>query len=160
MGVHEGVSFFSLSQSDSLTPRQAFNLDRNGVNHGGIVAQNIVVMKKQMCKGAILPIRAAPSRFALKSFGGTMTIEEFRSHGEATGHVFSLPDEMHKFQAPGDRQVQQSGRYPQGAQSSEQKMSVIQSTFASNETLKLKRPKPLKRDVNNLEKSLGIIRKK
>ena len=41
---------------------KSFNLDRNGVNHGGIVAQNIVVMKKQMCKGAVTPIKAAPSR--------------------------------------------------------------------------------------------------
>ncbi len=45
---------------------KSFNLDRNGVNHGGVIAQNIVVMKKQMCGGKVTPIRAAPSRFALK----------------------------------------------------------------------------------------------
>jgi len=40
-------------------------------------------------------------------------------------------------------------------------MSDIHITVGGgNETLKLKRPKPLKRDENNLEKSLGIIRNK
>jgi hypothetical protein len=135
---------------------KSFNLDRNGVNHGGIVAQNIVVMKKQMCGGAMTPIRAAPSRFALKQFGGSMTIEEFRSHGEATGHVFSLPDE--RPQVPLTARIKPMGT--SAASSSDQKMSDIHSSSSTNETLKLKRPKPLKRDVNNLEKSLGIIRKK
>ena len=128
------------------------------MNHGGIVAQNIVVMKKQMCKGAVTPIKAAPSRYSLKEFGGHMTIEEFRAYGDATGTVVSLPDEMHKFQVAVKQKYETHAG--QGALSSDQKMSDIHSMVATNETLKLKRPKPLKREVNNLEKSLGIIRKK
>ncbi len=134
---------------------KAFNLDRNGVNHGGIVAQNIVVMKKQMCGGEVRPIHAAPSRYALKEFGGHLSIEEFRSIGAATGTVLSLPDEMQRFQVATKKYEPSSV-----ISSSDQKMCDIQSTVASNETLKLKRPKPLKRDVNNLEKSLGIVRKR
>ena len=88
-----------------------------------------------------------------------MTIEEFRTYGDATGHVVSLPDEMHKFQVA-TKQKYETHAAGQGALSSDQKMSDIHSTVATNETLKLKRPKPLKREVNNLEKSLGIIRKK
>jgi hypothetical protein len=140
---------------------KSFNLDRHGVNHGGTVAQNIVVMKKQMCGGKVEPIRAAPSRFALKMFGGHMTIEEFRSHGEPGGCVMSMPDEMFRVQ------IAMKPKYQDGATHhltsappaySDRKMSDIHSTVAKNETLKLKRPKPLKREENNLEKSLGIIR--
>jgi hypothetical protein len=39
-------------------------------------------------------------------------------------------------------------------------MQEISSSVGSNETLRLKRTKPLKRDENNLEKTLGITRKK
>ena len=134
---------------------KAFNLDRNGVNHGGIVAQNILVMKKQMCGGVMSPICAAPSRYSLKEFGGTMSIEEFRTVGSATGIIVNLPDEMHRFQAATRQKYE-----IQSTSTSEKKMSDIQCTVATNETLKLKRPRPLKREENNLEKSLGIIRKK
>ena len=43
---------------------------------------------------------------------------------------------------------------------SDTKMQEISSSSGSNETLRLKRTKPLKRDENNLEKTLGITRKK
>ena len=135
---------------------KAFNLDRNGVNHGGIVAQNILVMKKQMCGGAVVPIHAAPSRYSLKEFGGHLSIEEFRTIGNATGTIVNLPDEMHRFQAA----TRQKYEVQITASTSDRKMSDIQCTGASNETLKLKRPRPLKREENNLEKSLGIIRRK
>ncbi len=87
-----------------------------------------------------------------------MTIEEFRSFGDATGTIVTLPDEMHRFQVAVKQKYEAPGG--QGALSSDQKMSDIQCMVATNETLKLKRPKPLKREVNNLEKSLGITRKK
>ena len=136
---------------------KAFNLDRNGVNHGGIVAQNILVMKKQMCGGSVTPICAAPSRYALKEFGGHLTIEQFRKIGESTGTVVNLPDEMVKFQVAAKEKYEVQAT---ASSSSDRKMGDIQAMATTNETLKLKRPKPLKREVNNLEKSLGIIRKK
>jgi hypothetical protein len=40
-----------------------------------------------------------------------------------------------------------------------EKFDEISTSTTTTETLKLKRTKPLKRDENNLEKSLGIIRK-
>ena len=39
------------------------------------------------------------------------------------------------------------------------KLAEISGSTGTNEPLRLKRAKPLKRDENNLEKSLGIIRK-
>ena len=130
---------------------KAFNLDRNK-NEGGIIGQYILIMRKQMCHECIKPIKSAPSRFVLKEFGGTMTIEEFRSFGDTTGQVFSLPDEVHRLQ-PKDtlKSANTTGTT---------KMQDINNSVTTNETLKLKRPQPLKRDENNLEKSLGITRKR
>ena len=132
---------------------KSFNLDRNGVNQGGIIAQNILVMRKQMCQEPMKPIRAAPSRFALKEFGGTMTIEEFRSVGDATGHVVAAPNELQCVTQP---------KYESkaAADTRVEKIQTINDSTTSNETLKLKRPRPLKREENNLETSLGIIRRK
>ena len=110
-------------------------------------------MSKQMCQGPIQPVKAAPNRFSLKTFGGTMTIEQFRSYGDATGTIrFTLPDEYHK-EIP-KCEIRTS------VNTDVSKMQHIQDSSTTNETLKLKRPRPLKRDENNLEKSLGIVRKK
>lgn len=43
---------------------------------------------------------------------------------------------------------------------SDDKMAQIAQSSGKNEPLKLKRAKPLRRDVNNLETTLGITRKK
>ncbi len=40
------------------------------------------------------------------------------------------------------------------------KMSEITNAVGTNEPLRLKRTKPLKREQNNLEKTLGLVRKK
>jgi hypothetical protein len=102
------------------------------------------------------PIRAAPNRFALKEFGGKLSIEEFRNMGESAGPVITMPDEMYKYHMTA-RPKYESSAFTNT--SSETKFQDIQNSSTSNETLKLKRPRPLKRDENNLEKSLGIIRK-
>ncbi len=93
-----------------------------------------------------------------------MTIEEFRSFGDPVGHVTQMPDEMFRVQMTAKTYpLPSTSQQPpsMSASSSDRKMSDIHNTVGGgNETLKLKRPKPLKRDENNLEKSLGIIRNK
>ena len=136
---------------------KSFNIDRNGITRGGIVAQNILVMRKQMT-GQSTPIQAAPNRYALNVFGGTLTIEEFRSMSEATGPIVRMPDEMHRVHM-GPQQVVRDSSTPH-VSNPEDKLNAIQATMTTNKTLKLKRPIPLKRDAkDNLEKSLGIKRK-
>jgi len=102
----------------------------------------------------------APSRYALKEFGGSMTIEEFRAHGDE-GHFvpYPLPDEF--VMLPVDTILTKPES--DGTASSvntKQKIHIISNATTQNETLKLKRPKPLKRDEKNLETMLGIVRKK
>ena len=97
-------------------------------------------------------IHASPNRFSLKEFGGTLTIEEFRKGGtvdtgEHTGSVeFSKGPSIEFIK-----------RVPIVNNT---KLDDISYSRGTNEPLRLKRPKPLKRDENNLEKTLGITRKK
>lgn len=130
---------------------KAFNIEKNGVNNGGIIAGNIVVMRKKLY-GSIGPIRCAPYRYLLKEFGGTMSIEEFRK-----GSVMD-PGPQQKLAV---EQLQQHHVAEPRIQMSMQavKMSEISNSSGVNEPLRLKRSKPLKRDANNLETTLGLIRK-
>ena len=94
-------------------------------------------------------VHTAPSRFSLKVFGGSMTIEEFRANQTVdTGPITPINEEPYK-----------SMVIKMNTDSAD-KMAQITHSTGKNEPLKLKRSKPLKRDVNNLEMTLGITRKK
>jgi hypothetical protein len=135
---------------------KAFNLDRNGVNRGGIIGQNILMMRKQVC-GVLTSIKCAPNRFALKEFGGEMTVEEFRAIGTGKDHVtVHMPDEFLRYQIVKRDKYEARGSTVKELDGKFQEIAWAPGT---NETLKLKRPQPLKRDANNLETSLGITRK-
>jgi len=136
---------------------KTFNLDHNK-NRCGIIACNIVMLTKAMY-GNVRSIKCAPSRYSLKEFGGTLTIEEFRSYSNTSTRVIvSMPDQMFKVQ---DVNVKpEIKRYLQASSNEDQKFSEISYATSVGDTLKLKRTKPLKRDENNLEKTLGITRKK
>jgi hypothetical protein len=90
-------------------------------------------------------ITIAPLREQLDVFGGDLTIEEFRSNSivdkEKPKEINSKPLE--------DRVIP--------IISNTKKMDEINSSTGKNETLKLKREKPLKRNENNLESALGLI---
>ena len=123
---------------------KSYALDKYGVNRGGIVCGNIVMMRRRMYKqsGHVKP---APCRFRLNVFGGDMTIEEFRRNQTVDTHekldVKSKPykDNVIPFV------------------SNTKKMDEIKNASSNNNALKLKRNKPLKRNHNNLESALGLI---
>ena len=123
---------------------KSFALDKYGVNRGGIVCGNIVMMRRRMYNqsGHVKP---APCRFRLNVFGGDMTIEEFRRNQTVDTHekvdVKSKPykDNVIPFV------------------SNTKKMDEIKNASSNNNALKLKRNKPLKRNHNNLESALGLI---
>ncbi len=131
---------------------KTFTLDKYGVTRGGQIICNIITMRKKLyniCER----VQAAPDRYSLKQFGGHLTIEEFRkgmtvdkgeqaSHGEVSNKANTI--EFVKRHIP----------------VASTKLDDIKTSKGTNEPLRLKRPKPLKRDENNLEKTLGITRKK
>jgi hypothetical protein len=121
-----------------------------------IIATNIVLMYKSMY-GKVDTLFCAPNRHSLKEFGGTLSIEEFRKLSErGTRVIVNMPDEIHHMQ---EVIVRRELKTPTEVDHSN-KFHEISQTGTTNETLKIKRQKPLKRDENNLEKTLGIIRKK
>ena len=124
---------------------KAFNMERP---NNGTVTMNIMNMRKKMYNN-FDRIQTAPSRFQLDVFGGPLTIEQFRAKQTIdTGEKTPIKEEPYK-----------SILIKVNTDSSN-KMAQIENSSTKNEPLKLKRAKPLKRDVNNLEMTLGITRKK
>jgi|TARA_R110000823_G_scaffold291378_1_gene409763 hypothetical protein len=137
--------FYTSGNYCSWSCIKSYAIDKYGCTTGGRICGNVVMMRKKLYN-QIGPIKAAPSRFLLKEFGGDMTIESFRENQtrdigepkkiETTPVVNNLISII----------------------SSTKKMDEIKNASSlSNNTLKLKRNKPLKRNHNNLESALGLI---
>ncbi|QIG59917.1 hypothetical protein [Dishui Lake phycodnavirus 4] len=124
---------------------KAYAIDKYSDIKGSIISGNIIVMRKKMYN-ILGPVKIAPKRQMLKQFGGPMTIEEFRAN--ATKDVGEVKQVLQKESIP-ERLVSNI--------SNKKKLDEIKNASGSNETLKLKRNKPLKRDQNNLETALGLI---
>ena len=139
--------FCTLGQFCSWSCMKTYNIFSMPSHSMGITSGNIIIMRKKLY-GIVGDIKSAPSRYALKEFGGTMTIEEFRKG--ATRDEKPIPNTVEIVEKPViNRVFNNSG-----------KLAEISSSSGTNEQLRLKRTKPLKRDENNLEKFLGITRKK
>ena len=123
----------------------------------GIIAANMIMLHKSMY-GCVSSIKCAPNRYSLKEFGGTLSIEEFREMTKSgTRVIVNTPDEVHHIQ---DVVVKHGVKSLSESEMDNKFQEISRTSTITNETLKIKRQKPLKRDVNNLEMSLGIIRKK
>jgi len=103
------------------------------------------MMRKKMYN-KIGSVRLAPNRERLAVFGGDLSIEEFRSDNLVDTEIPN-PIQTDDFE---DRVVPVTS-------SNVVKMEEIKSADGKNETLRLKREKPLKRNQNNLESALGLI---
>jgi len=121
-----------------------YAIDKYGITRGGIICSNIIIMRKKLYN-KLGSIRIAPLREELDVFGGTMTIEEFRNNSVVDKEK---PKEI-------DKKPLESKVIP--IISNTKKMDEIKSATGKNETLRLKREKPLKRNQNNLESALGLI---
>ena len=129
---------------------KSYNLDSNHYRMYEI-QQFITLMRKQ-CYGKTEALRCAPKRQALKVFGGVMTIEEFRGEGDAPiiNRLKIHVDEGAIEQIPETKTSTETKE--------KRLMKNIQDSTVSNDQLKLKRTKPLKRTESALEKSLNLKR--
>jgi hypothetical protein len=104
----------------------------------------MVMMRKQLF-GKRGSIQCAPKRQTLLEFGGNHTIEQFRTNmvidDEPRGEIIEEPEVQ--LAIPPVKNVA--------------KLYEIKGTVGTNEPLRLKRAKPLKRDQNNLESVLGLV---
>lgn len=136
--------FYTAGNYCSWSCMKSHAIDKYGVNKGSIVCGNIVLMRKKMYN-QIGSVKCAPNRFKLKEFGGDLTIEEFREN--LTKDVTN-PE-------PVETVPVVNNLIP--IISNTKKMDEIKNATTSNNALKLKRNKPLKRNHNNLESALGLI---
>jgi hypothetical protein len=138
---------------------KAYALDMNTAQSGEV--QSILALMRLRSLGHYEPLWPAPKRQFLKCFGGTMTIEEFRSFG---GQV-----EPPQIYFPIQKQVQpifSNSRVENietfvatGTGGDTTRLRAIENASGHHEPLKLKRNKPLARTASKLESTLGIIRK-
>jgi hypothetical protein len=149
--------FYSTGQFCSWGCCKAFALDRYGTNRGSITSQMIATKRLKMNGGKSVFTIKAPSRYNLEMFGGDMTIEQFRNVSKDDFPIFQMPNEVYVLPITAGK----NGITPVHTRPSScipNKMDEINQSSTHNEPLRLKRPKPLKRDQNNLETSLGIVR--
>jgi len=128
----EKDKFYTCGQFCSWPCVKAFNIF-SGRSQIGLVC-DLITQYRFKVTGKISSVNAAPPRFALEAFGGTMTIDEFRTGGKKVTvrtpldcSWVELPNELYKKQAV---------------------------DVAKCDELVLKRSKPLKRDVGGIQKML------
>ena len=138
---------------------KAYALDMGTSRSGEI--QSFLAMMRRRSIGRYESLWPAPKREALACFGGSMTIEEFRSYGGLVEPprihypfeklCFAGVDNVspHTIKiGSSSKQVQNSG-----------KLRAIENSSTETDTLRLKRTKPLSRATSKLENALGLKRK-
>lgn len=137
--------FYTTGVFCSWSCMKAYAIDKYGVTRGGIICGNMVLMRKKLFN-KIGQIRKAPNRFELIEFGGNTTIEEFRTN--------NLVDKAEDIKEIDEKPLPE---IVIPLISNTKKMNEIKNSTSNNDSLKLKRNKPLQRSHNNLESALGLV---
>ena len=137
--------FYTSGTFCSWSCMKSYAIEKHGVTRGSIMCGNIVTMRRKLFD-KIGSIKFAPKRQRLKVFGGDLDIEQFRENNITdTEHIKKIVTE------------EISDRIIPIVSNTNSKMKEIKNASGKNETLRLKREKPLKRDQNNLESVLGLV---
>ena len=135
---------------------KAYNFSINNTNRIGVI-NSLISMSYKQHTGKMSKIEKAPDRNILDIFGGTYNIEEFRKTSELGNPVINYPNQTHQIQNI-IKPERLTFKEPTSKELNTKMNSISKINGTGNETLKLKRPIPLKRDLNNLELSMGIKR--
>lgn len=140
---------------------KAYAINMNSARAGEI--QSFLALMRLQALGRHVPLWPAPKRETLACFGGTMTIEEFRTFGG----LVEPPQVYYPFEKRfvpiigGDvasmRAVAGNGSVSMSGGS--ERLKAIENSASETDTLRLKRNKPLVRATSKLENALGIKRK-
>ena len=111
--------------------------------------------------GKLSPIASAPPRNLLSVFGGYMTIEEYRASETVTEWTLPPPRLVTHSEVVHDRAVCENVRRSLAKTVDLTKQIDLGSRSSVHpvESLKLKRPKPVKKSSNMLEIALGLVSK-
>ncbi len=122
--------------------------------HKKNVISMIIKLFIKRCTGSMAFIRFAPPRVKLRAFGGSMSIEEFRAASSSGSHVayVVLPPKMIVYEPRVEQEAAPRSKHrPCGKDDT----VSFKDVRARNETLRLKRPKPLQNNKNALERTIG-----
>lgn len=125
-----------------------FNSERDSyLKHTNATTISLFVKR---CLGRVTPVRSAPPRCALAAFGGTMSIAQFRG---ATQNWQIVPPKMVSVDTVVEHQRNSRVKPKPANLTTAVDFKDVQ---VKNETLKLRRHKPLQKDRNALERTMGI----
>jgi len=138
---------------------KAYALDMSTSRSGEY--QMFLALMRKKAFGKSIPCWPAPKRWALKCFGGTMSIDEFRSYGGfIEPPIVHWPHQkLHVVSVGGVAIQAKEASKSTSSYNSKNMMNAIENSTTETNTLKLKRPKPLQREGSKLENILGITRK-
>jgi hypothetical protein len=141
---------------------KAYAINMNSARAGEI--QSFLALMRLQTFGKHVPLWAAPKREALACFGGTMTIEEFRSYGgRVQPPVVHYPFEkvyvVEIGTLGGGTSASTTTGIIQKPSGTGSRLKAIENSSAEGDTLRLKRNKPLVRAESKLESVLGIKRR-
>lgn len=124
----------------------------------GSHAMNIALLRKRLY-GKSSTLSAAPPRAALKAFGGHMEIDEYRKASDECIWSTAPPRLITYSQVVHERKIcEQTSRSMTNTIDLSSQIDFGSSTAAAPvETLKLKRPKPVKKANTMLEVALGLV---
>jgi hypothetical protein len=114
-------------------------------------AMNIALFHKR-CTGSRAHVRPAPPRIMLRAFGGAMGIDEFRAASGEPREFRVLPPKMIVHHAA----IEETSTRPRAKPCNLSDTVSFKDVSAKNETLRLKRPKPLQHNRNTLARTMGI----
>lgn len=138
---------------------KAYNRDRlvNHARRGS--AENTLTLFYKRCNGKIQSFAAAPPRFLLSAFGGPMSIQDFREKGLSGISYTQIPVRMIlQEQVVHEHKHNESIRRAARAKTNMSDTVDLGQITTNNETLKLRRPKPVKSNQNMLERTLGLLK--
>lgn len=132
---------------------KAYNME-SGTYLKNVTATVITLFKKR-CTGRLEPTRSAPPRVALRAFGGSMSIDEFRAaSGGSKDHRLLPPRMILHAQALEEHDRRADRRRPDPAALAA--CVSFKNVSTKNEPLRLKRPKPLQSNKNTLLRTMGL----
>ena len=139
---------------------KAYALDMSTARAGEI--NSFLALMRRKAFGKTIPLWAAPKREALACFGGTMTIEEFRSFGglvEPPQIYYPFEKRFVPIIGCDTQNLRSAGTGQTVASGGAGRLKAIENSSSETDTLRLKRNKPLVRATSKLENALGIKRK-
>jgi hypothetical protein len=134
---------------------KAWNWDSGAGYRSGLRGQLLTLLRKRVT-GTLSRTISAPPRAALAVFGGTLSIQEFRAKASAGIIVEMLPEKMVPLECIIHERKVEAKRASTAAGPNLSEGVDFASSTQKNETLRLKRSKPMPSTTDVLARTMGL----